>query len=169
VILITSPSVPFDPEDYFTWASTIARNPASSEAELRSSISRAYYAVFLVTRDTLFGGIDAPDLTRRVRDKLRIRYGGRLGAAGGPGSHEVVLSAANEAAIQTKVIVSLQQLVQLEHSRILADYWRVPTHYHLAPVQVTSWLQFARDSLALASGLLPTVKRLPRFRSVVRL
>lgn len=45
-------SAPFDPEEYFRFAREIAAT-SQSEAALRSAVSRAYYAVFLLARERM--------------------------------------------------------------------------------------------------------------------
>ena len=44
---------PFDPKGFLTLAETLASNPAGDPATYRSALSRAYYAVFLVARESL--------------------------------------------------------------------------------------------------------------------
>lgn len=166
---IASPAPAFDPEEFFKWASTTVQNSANTEAVLRSIVSRAYYSVLLTARDALFGGVDAPDLTRKMRDTLRQRYTRGMKTSRGPGSHDIILAAAAEAGLKSRMVVSQQQLTLLETSRVMADYYRVPSNYPQQYVQITSWLQCAQDSVALASNLLPSVKRLPRFRTVVNM
>ncbi len=167
MIPIASATPAFDPEEFFKWASATVQKSTNAEAELRSVVSRAYYSVLLTARDALFGGVDAPELTSKMRDKLRKRYARGMKTSRGPGSHDIILAAAAEAGLKSRMVVSQQQLVWLETARVAADYYRVPGNYQQLPVQITSWLQFAHDSVALASNLLPSVKRLPRFRSVV--
>ena len=44
---------PFDPGDFLTLARSLASKPGATEAELRTAVSRAYYAVFLKARENL--------------------------------------------------------------------------------------------------------------------
>ncbi len=45
--------MPFDPQDFLTLAQTTVGSATANEAELRTAISRAYYAVHLHARETL--------------------------------------------------------------------------------------------------------------------
>ena len=44
---------PFNPVNFFEVAEAVSSKPNPSEAELRTSVGRAYYASFLVARDRL--------------------------------------------------------------------------------------------------------------------
>lgn len=68
---------PFDPKQFLHLAKTISAGTNSSEAEFRTSVGRAYYAVFLIARDRLFilGRLDSieeiPDLHSKVVKEVR--------------------------------------------------------------------------------------------------
>ncbi len=62
---------PFDPKQFLHLAETISVGTNPSEAEFRTSVGRAYYAVFLIARDRLFAlgkldSIERPDLHLKV-------------------------------------------------------------------------------------------------------
>ncbi len=57
----------FDPKAFYDVASEFC-NPRSTEAQLRTSISRSYYASFLMARETLSrNGLYAPTRTHQKR------------------------------------------------------------------------------------------------------
>jgi len=65
----------FTPEDFFDFAASIVRDQQANEAALQSAISRAYYAVFLTTRDSLFG-LDGVLLKKGLRKQLEKKFRG---------------------------------------------------------------------------------------------
>lgn len=75
--------MPFDPRDFLTLAQNVAGSPTAGEAELRTAVSRAYYAVHLHARETL-SAANQVQSTKSGADheivisKLRSR-GGSLG------------------------------------------------------------------------------------------
>ena len=75
--------MPFDPQDFLSLAQNLTSAPTASEAELRTAISRAYYAVHLRARETLIAAGQMQSTKNRadheiVISKLRSR-GGSLG------------------------------------------------------------------------------------------
>ena len=75
--------MPFDPRDFLSLAENLASASTANEADLRTAISRAYYAVHLRARETLFAagqlqGTKSQADHRTVISKLRSR-GGSLG------------------------------------------------------------------------------------------
>jgi len=54
-----------------------------------------------------------------------------------------------------------QQLGQLKDARVIADYKL--DQKHLAAAGKNSWRDYAEETLALASQVLPSVKKLPRY------
>ncbi|MBI4329862.1 MAG: hypothetical protein HY673_01110 [Chloroflexi bacterium] len=87
-----------------------------------------------------------------IRKKARLQKQQR----GLAGSHEVIIFAASEKSVSLS-----QQLDQLKEARVLADY-RLGRQY-LTSVGKQSWLDYARDTLALASQVLPAARKLPRY------
>lgn len=87
----------FDPLDFLAVARSLAAN--QREAELRTAVGRAYYALFLLARDKLAvsGG---PNVHQRVITQLRGRPGYRAAA---------------------------DQLDALRRLRVVADYEPLPT------------------------------------------
>ena len=75
--------MPFDPRDFLSLAENLASASTANEADLRTAISRAYYAVHLRARETLVAA-DQMQSTKSGADheivisKLR-RRGGSLG------------------------------------------------------------------------------------------
>ena len=149
----------FTPEDFFDFAASIVRDPQANEAALRSAISRAYYAVFLTTRDRLFG-LDEVLLTKELRKELVKRFQGKRRTKREPGSHELVTFALEEKASRDKSIkITLyHQINQLRESRVLADY-RLSSQYLLESGK-QSWRDLTIETVELASQVLPAVKLL---------
>ena len=150
----------FTPEDFFDFAASIVRDQQANEAALRSAISRAYYAVFLTTRDSLFG-LDEVLLTKGLRKQLRKKF--RRGKKRDPGSHEIVEFALEDKASEDESIkiTSYHQISQVRESRVLADY-RLSSQC-LSEIDKESWRELALETVELASQVLPAVKHLPRY------
>jgi hypothetical protein len=148
----------FNPEGFFSYASSAVREPSASEAALRSAISRAYYAVFLVARDRLFG-TDAVGLTAQVKKIIirdfQIRTGRKRSDLG---IHETVIFAIR---YKRKHITLSDQLDQLREARVNADYRM--SGKCLSNVGKQSWLEYAEESMQLAALTLPLAKRLPSY------
>ncbi len=75
--------MPFDPEDFLSLAKNLTSASSASEADLRTAISRAYYAVYLRARETLIAAGEMQSTKSGadhgiVISKLRSR-GGSLG------------------------------------------------------------------------------------------
>ena len=149
MVIVTPTSQPFDPEEFFRFSATITRDPTADEARLRSAISRAYHATHLIARDRLFG-LDARLFSKSVKKAIRRKI------AGDVGSHALIIFAVSE---KSKTVG--QQLGQLKDARVIADYKL--DQKHLAAAGKNSWRDYAEETLALASQVLPSVKRLPRY------
>ena len=89
---------PFDPKGFLDLAKSLADNPGGGQAEYRSALSRAYYAVFLTARESL------------VAQKI-------ISPTMSPSDHPLVISALR--AINTTVG---NQLDKLRTKRNRADY-----------------------------------------------
>jgi hypothetical protein len=83
---------PFDPREFGALAERLAASPDAGEAELRTAVGRAYYAVFLQARD-------------------------RLGIRGARNIHHRVI-----AALKHRDPAAGNQLARLEDLRGVADY-----------------------------------------------
>ena len=88
----------FDPKGFLDLAKSLADNPGGGQAEYRSALSRAYYAVFLTARESL------------VAQKI-------ISPTMSPSDHPLVISALR--AINTTVG---NQLDKLRTKRNRADY-----------------------------------------------
>jgi hypothetical protein len=112
---------------------------ATSEAEWRTVVGRAYYAVFITARDRLF---PSPVPPRSIR-----RRGSRGRSALIP-IHQAVL---NEVARRSTAVGS--QLQQLHDLRIEADYHRTPTR----PARA-DWRKNSESAVIVASNILGRVR-----------
>ncbi len=58
----------FDAREFLEFAKEVASSPRASEARLRTSVGRAYYAVFLVARDRMMviGGLGPMDTRQDI-------------------------------------------------------------------------------------------------------
>ena len=141
-------------------ASEAIRNEQSSEGALRTAIGRAYYAVFLTVRDQLFGP-DGTRLTRTIRKRLRKRF--RQARRWDPGSHDLVIFAITDITptVTLRPLGLSQQVSQLKEARIHADYYF--TLDNLRGIPKDSWREYADESIALASQLLPVARKLPSY------
>ncbi len=150
----------FTPEDFFDFAASIVRDQQANEAALRSAISRAYYAVFLTTRDSLFG-LDGVLLTKGLRKQIEKKFKSREKRK--PGSHEIVAFALEDKASKDKSIkiTSCQEISQLREARVLADY-RLSSQC-LSEIDKESWRELALETVELTSQVLPVAKQLPRY------
>ena len=64
---------PFDPLDYLALAEELGSN--TGEEKLRTAVSRAYYAAFLIARGRLQIGSKTRDVHREVIDSLKKKAG----------------------------------------------------------------------------------------------
>jgi hypothetical protein len=88
----------FDPEGFLTVARDLSSKAGASEAELRTAVSRAYYAVFLKARST----------------QIRL---GRMAATGGGDEHFLVIQC-----LRGQGGPQGDQLDKLRKNRGVADY-----------------------------------------------
>lgn len=149
---------PFDPIKYFSFAGSIVRDPNADEASLRSAISRAYYSLFLIARDNLFG-LDEVKLTSSVIKRIVGNYQlatrkkkARLA------THELVIFAIQD---KTKNITLSQQIDQIREARVNADYRR--DQKCLSDIGKESWREYAEETMQLAALILPMVEKLPSY------
>ncbi|MCL0066156.1 hypothetical protein M1N79_04700 [Dehalococcoidia bacterium] len=157
--MITSTSPWFNPEEFFGFAGSIVRDSSAKEAALRSAISRAYYSVYLVARDRLFG-MDETQLTanirKRISEKSQQRHRRRRWRE--LGTHERVIFAIQD---KTNNVTLSQQLDQLREARVNADY-RMNQNC-LSNLGKQSWRELAEETMQLATLILPLAKRLPSY------
>ena len=146
----------FNPHEFFSFAASIVHDTNANESALRSAISRAYYSVYLVARDSLFG-LDEMRLTaaikKKIASKFNLRYKQRKRRD--LGTHERVIFAILD---KTHNITLSQQVDQLREARINADYKM--SQKCLSDLGKQSWRQYAQETMQLGSLVLPTVKRL---------
>lgn len=148
----------FNPEGFFSFASSVVRDPNASEAGLRSAVSRAYYAVFITARDRLFGD-DQKNLNNKVKKKIRQSYRQQTGNKKPYlGNHELVIFTISDRA---KDVMLSTQLDQLREARVAADYKR--DYYHLSKVGKQSWREYAEETMELAALILPLAKKLSSY------
>lgn len=151
-------------DDFLHLAAEVLRNEQSSEGALRSAISRAYYSTFLAARDKLFGP-DGSGLTNQKRKRLAQKF--RQTHKWDPGSHDIVIFAIADIVMPSRSptilrpLVLSQQLSQLKEARVHADYHF--TQDNLNTIPANSWRDYAKESVALASQILPTVRKLPSY------
>ncbi len=152
-------SNPFNPEEFFSFASSIVREPTANEAALRSAVSRAYYSVYLIARDRLFG-LDGGQLTARIRKEIakKFQLKHKLKRQRGLGTHEVVIFAILD---KPDSVTLSHQLDQLREARINADYKM--NQECLSSVGKQSWREYAKETIELATLILPLAKRLPPY------
>ena len=141
-------------DEFLQFASDAIDNVAATEGVLRSAISRAYYAIFILAREQLFGS-DGAELTQRVKKKLRKDYRKKL-SKDLVGSHQEILFA-----VSLKKITLSQQMRQLYQARINADY-HLSTK-NLLPIVHTTWQAFAKETVELAQLIQQEAARLSRF------
>ncbi|MDP2726108.1 MAG: hypothetical protein Q8P59_01060 [Dehalococcoidia bacterium] len=146
------------PVDFFHLAAQTVRDNGSSEAALRTAISRAYYAVLLATRDKLFGP-DGLRLTGPIRKQLGKKFG--VKTKRNPGSHDLIIFAITdvEKTATLNPLTLSQQLGQLKEARVHADY-----HFaedNLEDIPKADWREYAVENVTLASQLLPMAEGLP--------
>ena len=147
--------------DYLRLASEAVRDSQSSEGSLRTAISRAYYAVFLSVRDHLFGP-DGANLTSRKRNKLVRKFRqAQKKSKWYPGSHDLIIFSITDVILTGMVrpVTLSQQVSQLKEARIHADYDF--TSQNLKNIPYSTWREYANESIALASQLLPLAEKLP--------
>jgi hypothetical protein len=147
----------FNPEQFFKFAAAIVGDVNANEAALRSAISRAYYATFLVSREKLFG-LDGVGLTKTTRKKITKKFKLVHGKKREPGTHEIISFAILD---KTNKLALSQQLEQLKDARVNADYKL--SEDVLLDVSKSSWKAYAEETLQLASQVLPLVKTLPSY------
>lgn len=149
----------FNPDGFFSFAGSIVREPTANEAALRSAISRAYYSVYLVARDSLFG-LDERCLTtkmkREIAAKFRVRH--KLKKQRGLGTHERVIFAILD---KTNNVTLSQRLDQLREARVNADYKM--NQECLSNVGKQSWREYVKETMELASLVLPLARKLPSY------
>jgi len=152
-----SASRSFRPEEFFSFAGSIVRDSSANEAALRSAISRAYYAVYLVARDSLFG-IDGVRLTNAIRKQINKKFRQTGRHTKDPGVHERVIFAITD---KPTNMTLAQQIDQLREARINADYKM--NYKVLAIVGKQSWREYAEETMQLAALVLPSARRLPAY------
>lgn len=160
--IANSSSQKVNSDGFLRLATEIVQNSQSSEAALRTAISRAYYLVFLTVRDQLFGA-DEIGLTRAIRKILRRRFQQKY--PWDPGSHDLILFALTDLAFSstTRPLTLSQKISQLKVARVHADY-----HFtigNLQDIPCDTWSAYANHMVALASQLLPDARRLPSYTS----
>jgi hypothetical protein len=141
-------------DEFLRFASEATQNASSTEGVLRSAISRAYYAIFLLARDQLFGS-DGEALTNKVRKKLRRDFKQRSNKDLS-GSHREILFA-----VSTKKITLSQQMGQLYEARLDADYRF--SQKNLTRIPHNSWQEYAKETVELAEFLHQEAAKLTRF------
>lgn len=147
----------FNPEGFFRFASSIIRDSNASEAALRSAISRAYYAVYLVARDRLFG-IDAARLIPRIQKRIDKEFKLQTRLKRGPGPHERMIFVIKQ---KSRNITLSQQFEQLKEARVNADYQM--SYTVLSVIGKGSWREYAEETMQLATLILPSAKSLPTY------
>lgn len=152
-------SGPFSPHEFFSFAGSIVHDTNADEAALRSAISRAYYSVYLVARDSLFG-LDEMRLTAAIRKQIASKFSRRYRQRRRRklGTHETVIFAILD---KTNNITLSQQVDQLREARVNADYKM--SQQCLSDLGKQSWRQYAQETMQLGSLVLPAVKRLPPY------
>ena len=93
-----SPPGTFDPSGFLQLAASLSRKDGATEAELRTAVSRAYYAVFLHARE-------------------RLAAAGRINPTGRGTDHELVIGA-----LRSLGGSQGDQVDKLRRSRNRADY-----------------------------------------------
>jgi len=147
----------FDPEQFFKFATVIVGDANANEAALRSAISRAYYATFLVSRERLFG-LDGVGLTKATKKRIIKKFRLVHKKKREPGTHEIISFAIFD---KTKKVTLSQQLEQLKDARVNADYKL--SEDVLLDVGKSSWKAYAEETMQLASQVLPLAKTLPSY------
>jgi len=140
-------------DDFLKFASEAINNTDSTEGVLRSAISRAYYAVFLLARDQLFG-TDGAELKKHIRKQLRKEF--KKISKKDPGSHQQIIFAVSQ-----KAITLSQQMSQLHEARINADYFFSAEKLRHLPHK--DWQAYAKETVELAQLLQKEAANLPRF------
>lgn len=128
----------FDPVGLLQVARDLETN-AATEAELRTAVGRAYYALFMLARERLFPGPTPP---RSVRRRTPRGRSGRIPI------HQAVLTE-----VARRHTATGSQLQKLHDLRIEADYYRSPSQPALS-----SWQKNSRDALLIANNILPRIR-----------
>lgn len=124
---------PFDPREFFELAKTLASN--SSEAELRTAVGRAYYAMYLIASAR-------PSVQTQKKNVPRTK---------GMGMHEHLLTTLKSMSGHTTTAHKLRQLKEL---RTQADYHLSPALYY------QNWRQNWNTAEQLVKDLLPVLSQL---------
>lgn len=152
----------FDPRGFIAVGQKLLSLP-TDEASCRAAVGRGYYACFLIARDQLFGP-DGMRLTNPQRKQILKASGKKAGR-----DHEAVIQAValhpRLGPGQRKVLAD--QLAQLKDARVQADYIRdsssPSTLGTFGKYGVTSWLDLAHATMALASQVFAMAARLPAY------
>jgi len=148
----------FDPTEFFSFAGLIVRESSANEAALRSAISRAYYSVYLVARDSLFG-TDEARLTAGIRKRINRNYQLKTHKKQRElGTHALVIFAIHD---RTNNFTLSHQLDQLREARVDADYKM--SQKCLSNIGKQSWREYAEETMQLATLILPRAKMLPSY------
>ncbi len=148
----------FDPTKFFSFAGSLVRDSSANEAALRSAISRAYYSIFLVARDSLFG-TDEARLTSGIRKRINRNYQTAThGRQRELGTHALVIFAVRD---KTNNFTLSQQIDQLKEARVNADYKM--SQQCIIDAGKQSWREYAEETMQLAALILPIVKKLPSY------
>lgn len=148
----------YEPFGFFRFASEIMRDPQSDEAAYRTAISRGYYAIYLTARNRVFG-TDDKLLTNAIKKRILKEYNQQKSKRRQSlATHERLIFAIST---KTKNITLKQRLDQLKEARVHADY-----HCDqgcLSKVGKQSWFEYAKETMELATLVLPTVQALPSY------
>ena len=128
----------FDPTVFLQVARDLNTN-ATNEAEWRTAVGRAYYALFILARDRLFPGPTPP---RSIRRRAARGRSARIPI------HQAVL---NEVASRSTATGS--QLQKLHDLRIEADYCRTPSRPAWA-----DWPKNSQDAILIANNILARIR-----------
>ena len=149
----------FDPMGWLTLGERLAKS--STEAELRTAISRVYYACHIIARDRMFGD-DASGLRRKDREILA----GRRKTS----EHQVVSEAiAQNTGIKKGAAKRLSdQLGELRSMREQADYFRNSERDEIKQLfsryRVGGWPGLANTAVARARSLVPELGALGTYK-----
>ncbi|GEM_PF-1956120 len=136
----SGPIPPFDPMEFLNLA-RLSVNTTSSEAMLRTSVGRTYYALFLIARERLFPGPVPPRTVRRKSLKGRSEQ---------VGVHKAVIDEVLKR--DTATGGKLQKLMELRHA---ADYWLTPY-----PHASADWRKNWQDSDVIARQIISRIQRI---------
>jgi len=149
----------FDPMGWLTLGESLAG--AKSEAELRTAISRVYYACHLLARDRLFGD-DKVALKRKDVEKL---------TGDKRNSEHVAVSRAiaqNPGVRKGPAKRLTDQLGELRAMREQADYYRNSDRDEIKELfrryNVSGWPGLARTAATRARSLVPEIGALQAYR-----